>query len=358
MGDRSPSGRYHRLVTTDRSAMSAPGAPRAPVTVRRATSDDLAAVVDLCATALGWAGEPRDEALFRWKHQHNSFGPSPMWVAEVDGAVVGVRAFLRWDFTRADGSVAHAVRAVDTATHPSWQGRGLFTRLTTTALGELGADGLAGDRIAFVFNTPNEQSRPGYLKMGWEVVGRVPVAVAVGGVRGLVRLPGARRPAGKWSLPTTAGDAASDVLADDGAIGELLHAAATPEGLATRRTVPFLRWRYAGGPVDYRALTLGRDPTEGVAVFRLRRRGSSTEADVVDLLVPDDDADRRRRALVAAVAAATEPDHLLVAQHRRRSGAAWRIDRLGPVLTWRAVDDRSAPAVAAWALELGDVELF
>ena len=73
---------------------------------------------------------------------------------------------MRWEFQRGD-EVFRCVRAVDTATHPDYQGRGLFTRLTKAALPELVADG-----VKFVFNTPNDQSRPGYLKMGWQAVGR------------------------------------------------------------------------------------------------------------------------------------------------------------------------------------------
>ena len=65
-----------------------------------------------------------------------------------------------------------AVRAVDTATDPDYQGRGLFTRLTLQAIDELRAEG-----VDFVFNTPNDQSRPGYLKMGWQVVGTLPTHV-------------------------------------------------------------------------------------------------------------------------------------------------------------------------------------
>jgi len=79
--------------------------------------------------------------------------------------------FLRWMFLRPEGGVATAVRAVDTATLPAAQGRGVFTRLTTTAVDELREQG-----VDFVFNTPNDRSRPGYLKMGWQVVGRVPGA--------------------------------------------------------------------------------------------------------------------------------------------------------------------------------------
>ena len=84
----------------------------------------------------------------------------------------GFRTLMRWEFL--DGErVVRAVRAVDTATHPDYQGRSIFTRLTLHALDELVAEG-----VEFVFNTPNEQSRPGYLKMGWQVVGQLPTAVA------------------------------------------------------------------------------------------------------------------------------------------------------------------------------------
>ena len=76
------------------------------------------------------------------------------------------RTLLRWELA-ADGSTLHLVRAVDTATDPDYQGRGLFRRLTMEAVDELTADG-----VDAVFNTPNEQSRPGYLKMGWSVLGR------------------------------------------------------------------------------------------------------------------------------------------------------------------------------------------
>ena len=324
------------------------------MTVRRAGEADLEAVVELCGRALGWVpGEPHAE-LFRWKHRDNPFGPSPTWVAEADGRLVAVRTFLRWGFRRPDGSTVAAVRAVDTATDPAHQGRGLFTRLTTGALAPLADEG-----VGFVFNTPNDQSRPGYRKMGWEVVGRVPVGVALGRPRGLVRLAGARTAAGKWSLPTDAGREAGEVLADEAGVAELLAAGAPPVGLATARTPEFLRWRYAGGPVGYRAVALGSQLADGLAVFRVRRRGSALEATVAELLVPDvPDAARRRARLVAAVRRAARPDHLLATVRRRREGPLLRVDRLGPVLTWRALTEQRCPALDAWDLHLGDVELF
>jgi hypothetical protein len=78
----------------------------------------------------------RPPEFFRWKHLENPFGPSLMLVAEDDGRVIGLRAFLRWRF-QAGGGTLQAVRAVDTATHPGYQGLGVFTRLTRAALAAL-----------------------------------------------------------------------------------------------------------------------------------------------------------------------------------------------------------------------------
>ena len=78
-----------------------------------------------------------------------------MWVALAGSRVVGFRAFLRWELVGPDGRVRYAARAVDTATDPDFQGRGIFTRLTLEALDALPADG-----VELVFNTPNARASP------------------------------------------------------------------------------------------------------------------------------------------------------------------------------------------------------
>ena len=324
------------------------------VEVRRARDDELDEVVDLCGRALGWrAGEPNAE-LFRWKHRDNPFGASPTWVAIEGGRILAVRTFLRWELARPDGSVVGAVRAVDTATDPAAQGRGLFRLLTTSALPELAEEG-----VGFVYNTPNDQSRPGYVSMGWEVVGRIPVGLGVAGPRALARLAGARTAAAKWSEATPAGVPAAALLDDADAVGALLAAAPAPEGLATRRSPAQLAWRYAEGPVRYRAVALGDVVDEGLAVFRVRRRGTALEATVVEVLVPDrPDAATRRRQLVDRIRAETGCDHALAVVRGRRQAGLVRVAQLGPVLTWRAVVEQRCPPLDEWDLSLGDVELF
>ncbi len=321
--------------------------------IRAASPDDHAAIVALAAAALGWDAADPNGALFRWKHLDNPFGPSGMWVAEGEEGLVAFRAFLRWQFDAPDGR-RHAVRAVDTATHPAHQGRGWFRRLTTHGLEAVRAEG-----TDFVFNTPNDQSRPGYLKMGWEVVGRVPVAVGLRSPAAARRMLAARVPAGKWSLETGAGEAAADVLTDraDVALDGLLASQPRPTGLRTARTPAFLRWRYAGGPIAYRVLLRGATLDEGIACFRLRQRGAAIEATLCDLIVPDDDPTARAE-LLRSVRRTARPDYLIRVQRPIAQDGLVRLPGQGPLMTWRSLHQATMPPLDAWDLRLGDIELF
>jgi GNAT superfamily N-acetyltransferase len=323
--------------------------------VRPASDDDLPAVLELAQASLGWRPDDPNEAFFRWKHLENPAGRSPMWVAIDGGRVVGFRVFLRWRFVDDTGRTHLAVRAVDTATHPDHQGKGIFRRLTLGAIDELGDEG-----VDFVFNTPNTQSRPGYLKMGWQVVGRVPIAVRPRSLRSAYRMTRARTAAGKWSRPTTAGVPAAEALADEVALTTLLTSLRRPTGLTTDRTVEHLRWRYRFDPLAYRAVVAPGGTSHGLAVFRVRDRGAASEAVLCEVLVPD--GDRRLAArLVTEVAHASDADYVIGTTRTRapRSALPLPMPRQGPVLTFRAVDPSQVmPPLAAWSLTLGDVELF
>jgi GNAT superfamily N-acetyltransferase len=330
---------------------------RGEIEVRRAGEDDLPGVVALAQAALGWRPDDPNDAFFRWKHFDNPAGASPMWVALAGEQLVGFRTFLRWRFRFGDGRAASAVRAVDTATHPDFQGRGIFSRLTLGALDELRTEG-----VDFVFNTPNDQSRPGYLKMGWQVVGRVPVAVRPRGPGALARTLRSRVPAEKWSIDAPAGIPAEEALSDDHELDRLLAAlevassrqGGTEHTIATDRTPAHLRWRYRFGPLRYRAVVARGGPAAGLAVFRVRRRGAATEAVLCELLAPDGGA-----ALVGEIARGTRADYVIAAGSPPSGARLVTVPSQGPILTWRAVaPDAVAPPLADWRLTMGDVELF
>lgn len=327
-----------------------------PLTIREATDDDVPAVLELLQASLGWVPDDQYARFFAWKHHENPFGRSPAWVAvdpAADDRIVGFRTFLRWRF-RHGADTVEAVRAVDTATHPDYQGRGIFSSLTRHALDEL-----CGAGVAFVFNTPNDRSRPGYLKMGWQVVDKLPVASTPRSIASLIRLLRARTPAEKWSASTDAGAPVDEVLAEDRAVADLLAAvsASADRRLRTLRTGEYLAWRYGLPALRYRAMVGPEGPAGGIVIFRLRRRGSALEAAICETLVPEA-AGRQGQRLVREVLRETGADHAV-----QIGAAAPRRGRLpvpgqGPTLVWRAVNDAAKPSTDQWDLVLGDVELF
>jgi hypothetical protein len=225
----------------------------------------------------------------------------------------------------------------------------VFRALTTTAVAELTDEG-----VDFVFNTPNDQSRPGYLRMGWSDVGRLPLNARVSRVSALWRMRTARVPAERWPIATDAGVDARALLADDG-VATLLERLAPPRALRTARSAEYLRWRYGLAALGYRAIAHSNDPAAGIVVFRLRRRGAAVEAVVSELLVPD--GAPYGGHLLREVARTARPDYVVQIGHR--SGSSFPIPRLGPLLTYRPLTDRSAiPALRDFDLALGDVELL
>ncbi|MCG9970419.1 GNAT family N-acetyltransferase [Christiangramia crocea] len=139
--------------------------------IREASSKDIPEIVKVLKASLGENDLPLSEEIWNFKHDVNPFGTSLVLVAEEDKKIVGVRAFMRWEWKK-EKLVYRALRAVDTATHPEYQGRGIFKKLTLKAV-EVAKD----QGYNFIFNTPNDQSRPGYLKIGWQIAGNVNVAL-------------------------------------------------------------------------------------------------------------------------------------------------------------------------------------
>jgi GNAT superfamily N-acetyltransferase len=236
------------------------------ITTRVFEDRDVQAVLDLMRASLG---EPpllrRTSELFAWKHFDNPFGRSVVILAESDNRIVGLRAFMRWDLTTVDGSTVHCVRAVDTATHPDFQRRGIFRRLTEEALELAKAQG-----IDLVFNTPNEKSGAGYLTMGWKVVG--PVGVMV-------------RPSLRFfsGAPAENGIDPTLFMIDPVPAGELSVERREPVGLRTPRTDAYLQWRFDSHPT---AQYFRVDGDDSQAVVRPNIRNGRRELILADVFGP------------------------------------------------------------------------
>ena len=312
------------------------------IRVRRASPDDIKTAVEIAGTALSWDPTEPNEAFFRWKHIDNPAGISPMWFAFAGDQGAGFRSMMRWDFVHDRTTPIRAVRVVDTATLPDFRRRGIFRTLTMAAVEELTTDG-----VDFVFNTPNPESRAGYLTMGWQDVGRIPVRFFPSRLKGPSRTIRARVAARKWSEPCSAGDSI-DLLAD-----ELAEQSGTlkARGLATSHTSEYFRWRYGFEPLHYRVIRTNA----ASAVVRVRQRGPAVEVVVAELLAT---SRMKAEAVLRKVRGEIDGDHILVAG----GGLAplppmLPLPRVGPVLAVRSMASH-APTRAELRLSLGDVELF
>ena len=309
--------------------------------IRPASVDDRPAINALLRNALGAGDDPRYDRFLEWKHRANPFGASYEWVATIDEAVVGYRSFLRWELI-VDGAVRTAVRAVDTATDRDHLGKGIFSALTKHGVAHLGSQG-----VAWVFNTPNDSSRPGYLKMGWSVVGKLPVGVMARTPAALRHVRRARQTADRWSEPCTEFEPAVEAI--ERIVSEDSPPAASA-GWATNRTSSFLRWRYGLDDLQYRGVAVGN----AVVVFRVRRRGPLREALIADV-VGDAEPPVRLGSVVRSILRSTGADVAVISGRQRPRTA---LSVAGPQLTWRPISDQRIPTIEDLSFCGGDMELF
>lgn len=338
------------------------------ITVRHYADADEPALMRLLTESMGGGptGE-RSPEFFRWKHLQNPFGRSLMLVAESEGRLIGFRAFMRWKF-EAGGRVISAARAVDTATHPDFQGRGIFTMLTLQAIDELRGE------TDLIYNTPNEKSLPGYLKMGWSKVGNMPVNIKVR--RPLAVLRGL---AGRGAHADSSSSVAREVnamTADEGlaqeGVADLVRAASENQPaenrLHTKRDIDYLRWRYGSAPLlGYRMVVHeDRGRVAGIGIFRVRPRGNLVETTLSEVLYRPGDVDAVGK-VISAVVAAAPVDHIACSfpsgtpeksVSRRRlflpapGGMTFTVNPLNQEVGSRGL------SLDSWGLTLGDLEVF
>jgi N-acetylglutamate synthase-like GNAT family acetyltransferase len=197
--------------------------------IRKSNVNDIPAIVELLKRSLGEQSSPKTVEYWLWKHVKNPFGESPVLVAEENGILIGVRAMLQWQWKIGNHNLG-ALRAVDTATDPAHQGKGIFSILTKQMI----KDAKDGEH-QFIFNTPNEKSKPGYIKMGWSEVGKLTVGISL-----ILPKFFGNKQIEKYKVSDTE---LSDLCSNWNAY------LSTTGKLYTPKSVEYLKWRYTENPV-------------------------------------------------------------------------------------------------------------
>lgn len=313
--------------------------------VRPAEASDIPAIVSLLKISLGEALLPKSEEFWKWKHQLNPFGQSPVLLAIHKNEIVGVRAFMRWEWLLKKKTYT-AARAVDTATHPEFQGKGVFKTLTLALLDQTQATG-----TDFVFNTPNTKSRPGYLKMGWKDVGKLPVQIAPVFFEKVLAF--GRRSYFSFEFSFPSDDKVRALLDDD-----LLHSS----GMRTNVSPEYLRWRYVLIPsLEYKTLFWQSSETQMLLFGRLKHSRFGTEFRVTDLFCNQRSISSLGKRAIKEYAGSIGADYVTCSGTLRSRLAMGIQTKLGPITTVRPFNnelERNLVEFNNWTPSLGDLELF
>ena len=310
--------------------------------IRTAQESDKPAIIQLLKKSLGESLLKKSQTVWDFKHVANPFGSSPVWLAEEHNQLIGVRAFMAWHW-QTGSKVWQAYRAVDTATHPDYQGKGIFRTLTLKAL-----EAVAQKGSCFIFNTPNEKSRPGYLKMGWKVIDRLSLAV--------VPVPFvffwglfARRQDNRTAVP-------------DEVLQRLCEhhnsVLAQTNKLFTPKSAAYLNWRYAQNPMqDYKVFA---DENSYLALY-CKKHNYFTELRVAEVIYT---SERELRALRKRIVqqALVNKCLIITVANKKMFTLQW-YGKFGPALTFHpntsaAALEQHAMQLNNWSYSLGDLELF
>jgi N-acetylglutamate synthase-like GNAT family acetyltransferase len=310
--------------------------------IRNATPEDIPAIVALLQLSLGESLIKKSSRSWNYKHVDNPFGVSQVLLAFENDVLVGVRAFMKWQWNLGSQSWT-AFRAVDTATHPNYQGKGIFKKLTLQALDEIQKEG-----ETFVFNTPNNNSRPGYLKMGWQIVDAIELAVV---------------PTLMYSMPyfffkVKTENAISTAQLNQLCIGYNLDLS-KKKILFTPKSVAYLKWRYEVNPLqDYVIFSTN----DWYMVFYIKKHRFFNELRVVETIGSNQKQHLKQM----------KKNLLGYAFHKR----CWFITtankdlfrckiygKFGPKLTIKTLTKNSlfintVYTIQKWRYSLGDLELF
>ena len=330
--------------------------------LRPATPTDKSAIIDLLKKSLGESRIPKSELLWNWKHEQNPFGASYVLLAEESNKLIGLRAFMQWQW-RWNSKIYKAIRAVDTATDPDHQGKGIFKKLTLHQIGICKQEG-----VHFVFNTPNEKSKPGYLKMGWVEQGKLPLKFKI------------LRPVSLIYSKLFKKDISQDVEDDapplqpwgSDIINLIPDEWKKNDRLSSNLSRQYISWRYGKNPLfRYDYFT---DHSNFLLISRIKKHSFAQELRIVEfiLLKPATDSKKLNNEMgnqVLKFCTSNNIDFISMSGLQyslNKSCFQWMgflpVRALGPSITLKDINMneqfKDLLPINNWAYSLGDLELF
>lgn len=240
--------------------------------------------------------------LWNWKHVTNYLNPADPEVIVVtnNGRIIGARPFLLVEIGLGNEKII-AAQHCDTMVHPEYQRRGLFN-----LMGEFSLRYLKENGYGISYGFANLQSRPGFIKQGYRIIGKTEElfrllrprkilshrfkSMLIGSITGFAYDKLLRNKLDKNARPLESFHAfAADQFTEELGQVDTLRDGKTVDLV---RSEGFLRWRFDSHPeFDYRYITVAREgELVGYAVISARKEDSGlTRGLIIDYLVKDND---------------------------------------------------------------------
>ncbi len=313
--------------------------------IRESSPNDIPEIVEVLKSSLGEVDLPLTETIWRYKHESNPFGNSLVLVAEENGEIIGVRAFMAWEWT-INKETFKSYRAVDTATHPMHQGKGVFKKLTLNALEKAKNSG-----IDLIFNTPNNQSRPGYLKMGWEIVGKIKVGIKPSLVSIFVNQESNK----SYDISLSKDSPSLNILCEDWNTNLQRQ-----NKIFTAKSASFLQWRYCENPLQQYEVFQN---SELFIAGYIKKRKNISELRIAECIYRDSTSNKLIQKIIKEWCRKFGVQLVSYSPQLFKLGKFTFEGNIGPILTIKDLNLNGLSYslfndINNWSNSIGDLELF
>lgn len=246
------------------------------VEVRTIVPNDKAAVLQLLNEVFSdvqRSSFTRGDAFWTWKYEANVFGTPILIVAVLDGKIVGFSNLWPWAF-KYRGKIYKGLQPCDSVVHKDYQKYGIFLKMRMKGL-QIASE----QEYDVIFNFPNQNSLPSYLKMGWNFLGNPTWYIHV---LSPVKILIARFVKSK-SVPISL-DSKYDL--DCAALEKLsFNNADFSKYFATNYVPGYFKWRYTEHPsLKYGMVLYEKGHKSIAAIFTIKQNGGVREMIIVDVV--------------------------------------------------------------------------
>ncbi len=210
----------------------------------------------------------------KWKYFNSPYGDCIVVMAySKKGELAGEISFGKYEFLD-NNKLVKAIYSYQTMVHPDFQRKGLFSALTNKVI-----DIAKEQKVDVVFNFPNHNSYHPFIKLNFKPLNGLKYWISPGHIITFIKQfnPLALK---KTFLVTKINSFNTETINHFEKLGKTVHPYSFKNKLYPNRTYNFLKWRFFTFPMHQYEII---ESNLGWAIIRLGKRGSFTEAQIMDV---------------------------------------------------------------------------